>query len=122
MASLLKDMNRYREQVRDFTSRYRLPIYIFAVLGFFAGLYVSFKHLDLDLHNLSYVPLLIVIFVTQPLLIVLNSFELKLCAVASEAEMSLVGSIYISSSATVANILPLPAGLVLRCSIGKRRW
>ena len=114
MGSLLRGVDCYREQLRRFASRYRLPIFIAAALGFFTGLYVSFRHIDLDFNTLSYGPFLMVIFITQPLLIILNSFELKLCALASDAKMSLAESVYISNSATIANILPLPAGLVLR--------
>lgn len=114
MLSFLEQLGGIRGRVKTFATRYRIPLYTIALVAFFMGLYVSFQHLNVDWKQLSYGYLVIVLLITQPLLIFLNSLELKLCAVASNAKMTIRDSVYISSSATIANIMPLPAGLVLR--------
>lgn len=110
----LARLGHFKSQMKHFASQYRLPLYGIAVLIFFAGLYISLRNLKIDADQLSYRPLLGILLVTQPLLILFNSLELKLCALAAQSNMSLKQSIFVSNSATVANILPLPAGLVLR--------
>jgi len=112
--SILDNLAQFRDRLKAFAARYRLTLHIIASFVFFAGLYVSITYLDINLTKLSYGPLLIILFMTQPLLIFLNSLELKLCANASVAKMTIGESVHVSSSATIANILPLPAGLVLR--------
>ena len=104
----------YRDALKAWSSRNRLLLFISAFVIFLIGLALSFNHLDLGQRDLTYISLLFVLIITQPILIILNSAELKLCASASKSQMSFRDSLYVSSSATVANILPLPAGLILR--------
>jgi len=114
MSVFLKNLVEFKSILKDFGQRHRLIIFTLAIIIFFVGLYFSFRHIDINLSKYSYESLLIILLITQPLLIFMNALELNLCAVASDSKMTLRESVFVSSSATVANILPLPAGLVLR--------
>lgn len=102
------------ERFKAFGHRRRRPILFLAFAGFLAGLVFAGGELTLRLDDLVLLPLIGAIFLTQPVLIFLNSLEFKLCGKAANAHISLRDSLYVSSSATLANILPLPAGLILR--------
>lgn len=105
-----------RQSLKEFGERYRIIIFSLALIGFIIGLGLAGKSLNLSPDNIVFLPLVFILCVTQPLLILLNSLELKLCGQAVRVKLSLAESVFVSSSATIANILPLPAGLIVRGS------
>lgn len=111
---MLPRLAKIRQNLKEFGARYRIAIFLAALIFFVAGLVFTGKSLNLSAENFILLPLLIIVCVTQPLLILFNSLELKLCAQAVQTKFSLGESVFVSSSATVANILPLPAGLIVR--------
>jgi len=102
------------KSLKEIGQRHRKAIFYMAFAAFVIGLYFTSNALDLTFKDLELEPLLAIIFITQPLLILFNSLEFKLCGRAVGVDMSLRDSIYIGSSASLANILPLPAGLLVR--------
>lgn len=103
-----------RQTLKEFGRRHRIAIFSLALIGFIIGLIFTGASLNLSLDTIVSLPLLLVLCVTQPLLIFLNSLELKLCGQAVQVKLSLAESIFVSCSATLANILPLPGGLIVR--------
>jgi len=102
--------------IKEVGKLHRKTIFYMAFVAFVLGVYFTSNTLNLNFDDLVLEPLLVIIFLTQPLLILLNSLELKLCGHAVGVDMSFHDSIYIGSSASLANILPLPAGLLVRGS------
>ncbi|WP_026941677.1 hypothetical protein [Hellea balneolensis] len=104
----------YYERMKAFGQRHRSSIFYMAFLAFILGLIVTVKALDIRLTDLTLLPLLAAIFLTQPLLVLFSSLEFKLCGAVTHVDIDLRDAIYVSSSASLANILPLPAGLLVR--------
>lgn len=99
--------------LRNWAQRYRVQLTLTAFLVFLGGLWLSVSSLGLTWSNLNYSSLLLLVV---PCMIgnVLNGIELQLCAFAARARIGLGHAVATSSLATIANLLPLPAGAILR--------
>jgi len=111
---MLRRLGASHQAIKEFGHRYRKTIVYTAFAAFLLGLYYTANALSLNLNDLDAKPFLIIVFFTQPLLILFSSIEYTLCGRAVDVEMSLRDSMYITLSASLANILPLPAGLLVR--------
>jgi len=107
-------LSTLRGSLKTFGRRHRKIIFFIAFSVFILGLFVTGKALKLNPNDLVFKPLLLAIFLTQPLLIFLNSLEFKLCGHAVDVDVNIRDAVYVSCSASLANILPLPAGLLVR--------
>ncbi len=111
MVDIFKD---FYAKLKAFGQRHRTMIFYLAFFAFILGLIITVRALDIKLSDLAFLPLLAAIFITQPLLILFSSLEFKLCGAATHIDIDIRDAIYVSSSASLANILPLPAGLLVR--------
>lgn len=114
MSMAMSRLTDLRTRFKAFGHRHRKAILLLASVAFLLGLFFAIQQLNLGREDINLRPLLIALFLTQPLLIFLNSLELKLCGHAARVQMKVLDSVYVSSSATLANILPIPAGLIVR--------
>ena len=121
MAAGLQRLLKLQAGIKTFGKAYRVPILMMVGAAFIIGLIISIKALNLSLSDLHILPLLGVLFITQPLLVLFNSLEFKLCGDAVSVNMPLSDAALVSTGGTIANILPLPGGLLLRGSILAKR-
>lgn len=121
MASTLQTLLKFQSAMKAFGKTYRLAILSVVGLAFIIGLIFSIKALNLSLSDIHILPLLGVLFMTQPLLVLFNSLEFKLCGDAISVDMPLSDAALVSTGGTIANILPLPGGLLLRGGILAKR-
>jgi len=106
-------LSRLVAGLRAWGNQHRRPILVLAVCAFVAGLVLSVIELDLPLSDIDYGLLLLICLVT-PASVILNANELQLCARFARVRLGLSDAAGITTAATVANLLPLPAGLIIR--------
>lgn len=87
---------------------------IISTIIFISGLFWSFLKLGINIQDILLLPIVIAIAIGGPINLILNSAELKLCAKASAADISIKKAAGISSIACITNILPIPAGIAIR--------
>ena len=88
--------------------------FILAFLLFVGGFYVSFSQLDFDWRNLEKTTFVLLCIIVVPIIILLNGIEMKLSARFIGVQLGLKRSLGISVASSAANMLPLPAGPMLR--------
>ncbi|WP_417452053.1 hypothetical protein [Kordiimonas sp.] len=81
---------------------------------FVAGFYVSAQQVEGDITVQSWAALIAVCLCVVPALIALNGMEMKLAAAMVGVPMTFWRALGISVQASAANLLPLPAGPMLR--------
>lgn len=105
--------NRLRTSVSAFGARYRVPILLTAALVFVVCMAWSVQALGLSLRALRWWPIAAVAALV-PVSIWFNAIELQLCARAAGGRMSMPSALGHSTTATISNILPIPASIVVR--------
>lgn len=101
---------------RGLTARmepHRRLLLALAVLLFVAGTVWSIRALELSWSELWWTPLIAAFLLVAPALW-LNGAELTLCARATRRTMPLLDAVVYTSTATVANLLPIPASALIR--------
>lgn len=100
--------------IQAWSRRHRVPILGAAAAAFGAGLTLAVRDLGLSPTDLDLRTVMVILVVAAPVSIIINAFELQLCALAVGRRLSLGRGIAVSTTATVANLLPLPAGVAVR--------
>ena len=100
--------------VKDWAQQYRLWILALAAIVFVGSIGLAIKHLGVGFEDISLEPVLIVFLLTTPISACLNGLELRLCAKATGHDIVFFDALRVATTSTIANILPLPAGLALR--------
>lgn len=95
------------------SSKHRHWILTVAIGAFFLGMFWAVHSLGLQWSRINY-NALVGVFLMLPLSMSLNAYELRLCALATGGDLSFRKALTYSSTATVANILPVPASTVIR--------
>lgn len=107
-------------RLRSPSRRVRGVLLIVATIATAVAVWFAVDALEIRLGDLRPVPLLIAAVVITPLTILLNAAELRATALASGAHIGQVGwvrSIRTVVLATAANLLPVPAGAILRVQV-----
>ncbi|HEV7346231.1 MAG TPA: hypothetical protein VGN60_11435 [Devosia sp.] len=102
-----------RAALRKFAERFRVPIVLTAIGAFSLLFILSAADLSLDPAGMRW-SWLIWAAATVPLAMFANALELALCARATGRAMPVETAFICSAAATIANVLPLPAGLLVR--------
>lgn len=102
------------QRVKTFARRYRVWLLLVALLAFVSGVAYSVQSLGLKLQDFTYLPLVVALAITAPAAAILNGIEFVLCARAVRQRINILTALKVSTGATIANILPFPAGLALR--------
>lgn len=95
------------------TTRFRKVLLWMALGGFLAGTIWAALALGIDWRELQFGQLWYCLLLLAPSLW-LNAIELQLCTRAAGGRMDLSPALSTSSWATIANLLPLPAGALIR--------
>lgn len=104
--------NLYNELKRWSKSRQKALVFCFATLFAF-GIAYSFMALDLKVTDVDASALLIVACFI-PVSIIFNSVELQLCGKVANQSLGFRSALGYSSMATIANLLPIPASILIR--------
>lgn len=105
-------INFYDRLKRWSQARQKMLVFLFA--SFFAvGIGYSFVALDLKLTDLNLFALFTVACFV-PVSIIFNGLELQLCAKVASRHLSFGKAIGYGSMATIANLLPIPASIIIR--------
>jgi hypothetical protein len=110
---LLSRLRALRVSVRRFVECYRIPIVLAAICAFATLFIYSASRLDLDPREIGWNWLGLAAAIV-PFAMLANASELALCARATGRTMPIATAFIYSAGATVANVLPLPAGMILR--------
>jgi hypothetical protein len=100
--------------LKTWLQSYRKISLFLALIIFISGFTFSFFKLDINIKEILLFPIFIAIAIGGPINLFLNAAELKLCAKASSANITIKKALGISSIASVTNILPIPAGIAVR--------
>ncbi len=111
---LLKFWN-WREVLLGRTSRFRAVFLSIALGGLLVGSIWAALALGIDWTELQFRGLLLCLLLLAPSLW-LNAVELQLCARAAGGRIGFSPALSTSSWSTIANLLPLPAGVLIRGS------
>ncbi len=93
--------------------RHRALLLPAAAAAFVAGMVASVHNLRLTPGDLALVPLALMA-AAAPLSVLLNALELRLCARAVGRGLALGPAVTVTATATVANLLPVPASVAIR--------
>ena len=85
-----------------------------AFLGFVLGIYLSYRVQPDVLSNLNWGPFALVALVGVPMIVVLNTLEFQLSARLLERRFSFSQAAEVTIIGSVANMLPLPGGTMVR--------
>jgi hypothetical protein len=111
---VLRSLSRLRRPSR----RVRSLLLLVAGTGVLIGVVLSARGLDLRLSDLRWAPLLVAAVLATPATIALNALELRVMAATVAAtdapRLSWLGATRATVLATAANLLPLPAGALIR--------
>ena len=102
-----------RSLVKSFTESHRTPIILIATALFGGFLVYSASSMGINPGNIRWHWLVLALAIV-PFAMLANAFELVLCARGTGRRMSVATAFSYSAAATIANILPVPAGLALR--------
>ncbi|SDX79324.1 hypothetical protein SAMN05444358_111111 [Ruegeria halocynthiae] len=87
---------------------------ILAAFGFAIGVYVSIRAKPELVSDLNYIPLLILVVFGIPITVALNTEEFRLSGQLIGREFSRISALEITIVASVANMLPIPGGTMVR--------
>lgn len=108
-------LSRRRDEALGRTTRFRTLLLWLALAGFFGGTIWAALALGIDWGELHFRELSFCLLLLAPSLW-LNAVELQLCARAAGGHIDLSPALSASSWATIANLLPLPAGALIRAA------
>jgi hypothetical protein len=100
--------------IKTWSRLHRRTILPLAACAFLVGAGASVNELGLTLNDLDLWPILLIWAVGVPASVVLNAIELQLCARAIGRRLTLRQAVAITTTATVSNLLPMPAGFAIR--------
>ncbi len=100
---------------RRAAQRFRLPLLVAGLTLFGVGLVWALSSIQLDSERLRYA-MLGPILLAVVLAVLVNALEQWLAARALAVEYTYVRALSVSSAATIANVLPLPGGLLVRAA------
>ncbi len=98
---------------KHWSAVHRVWIISIASLFFFGGVIWSAVALDVRWNDLNYVAIFAVVLIL-PVSMIFNAYELVLCANATGGKLGLQKALGFSSTATIANVLPVPASSLIR--------
>lgn len=101
-------------RTRAFAQKRRRPILALALVAFVAGCIISIRELGLNMAAIRPVPLLVLATITIPLSIAYSAVNLMLMGKAAGTVIGFWHGIRISVIAQASEILPLPAGAIVR--------
>lgn len=105
-------INLYNELKRWSQARQKAIVFCFATL-FVVGVAYSYIALDLKATDIN-APALLMVACFIPASIIFNSIELQLCAKVANQDLGFGRALGYSSIATIANLLPIPASILIR--------
>lgn len=114
LAPAVASFGRRARDARRRAERWRRPATIIAAAAFVAGAVVAAAALELDWSRIAPVPLLVILGCLAPAGLMLSAISLELSARALGRGVGHADAIAVSAYATVADILPLPGGAVIR--------
>jgi len=95
-------------------SRWRFPITLFAGSAFIFGVFISYRSLSISVEDINIFSLSLIFFIYSPIRLILSAFNLQVTAKVLERRISLISGVSVSAFATVAEILPIPGGAIVR--------
>lgn len=104
---------KFLEPIRTWTAAHRKLLLGGAGILFVAGLIWSVVKLDIDVSQIDAAAMGCAI-VLSAMSVAINVFELQLCGRAAQVRMGFKSAAAFSSWATVANVLPIPASILIR--------
>lgn len=110
----LKQCQTLYQQIKRWAQKNRLWILLLAACVFLGGIIIAVRYLGLNWSDISFGPVLIILLLTAPISACFNSFELRLCARATGNDIMFLDALRIVTTATIANILPVPASFAIR--------
>ncbi len=99
---------------RAWGRRHSRVILAVAAAAFVVGMALSVRQLGLDRESVRLGPLLLALALGGPASVAAKALELQLCARAVARRVGFVDAVVVTSAATVANLLPVPASLAVR--------
>lgn len=98
------------------SKRVRMIVFVIALLGFAAGLWVSIYKVDFPDTQFNWVFFWLLAFFGVPLGITLNAVGFQISSSAVGRVSSLGGALRVTIVSSMANFLPVPAGPVIRAT------
>lgn len=114
MSRYLANRGEIVASLKAFADRYRLLLFLAAFSLFLTGLIWSIRQLDIGIGNLEIAPLLLNLLVLSPLALLLTSWGLQISARVLSRRISQKTALTTTAVGTVAELLPIPAGIVAR--------
>lgn len=96
------------------TPAWRRVLLLMATLGFGAGFVLSVRHYPHGLNALQWTPLVLLAAVSIPVTIVLNTSEFVLSGRLIGTKLTFLNAMETTIIGGVANMLPLPGGIIVR--------
>lgn len=94
--------------------RLRRPILLLATIGFFVGIYLSFRAQPDLLSDLAWPPLIALALLGVPVTVALNTQEFRLSAQLIGRDFTFAQALEITIIGGVANLLPIPGSTMVR--------
>ncbi len=101
-------------KLRSWSERYRTSLLLLALLGFLVGLIFAIRQPGFTLDQIRWLPLLTLVVVVVPMTLAYSAINLQVMAKASNAQMSFATATQASVFASLAELLPLPGGAIVR--------
>jgi len=115
LLAMAAGLGKARLRLRGALQRWRLPLTIAAAALFAGGAWLSFRGLGLGLSDLNLRPALVQ-FALAPLSVLYAGIGMVLLARSADVTMGLGKATSLASWATVAEVLPLPGGAMVRAA------
>ena len=107
-------LNKIAELLKFKSRRLRMTVGVMAAIPFFAGIYISYMQQPTVFNNLNWSYVAVIYVLILPVVTLINALRFRFTAEAFGIRYSLSRSLSISVFSTVANMLPLPGGLMVR--------
>lgn len=107
-------VNKFAELLKFRSRRLRISVGIIAAMTFFVGFYISYQQQPTVFINLNWPMVAFIYILVLPVVAIINTLRFKLTAKAFNLDYSFQRSFVITVYSTVANMLPLPGGLLVR--------
>lgn len=102
------------EATRVRRAAWRTPLLAIAALIFVIGSAISLYHLDLSARELRWEPLALLVAVFVPITIAYSALNMMVMAKAADARLMFWQGVRVTAYAQVAELLPVPGGIVVR--------
>ena len=107
-------LNKLTDLLKFKSRRLRITVGLIAAIAFVIGLYLSYLQQPTVFNKLDWTYVALVYIAILPCVALINAVRFRVTAQALNINYSLSRSFAISVYSTVANMLPLPGGLLVR--------